>query len=68
MLRRFSELSADYRRLRTTDGAPVAGIGNALNRDSPNSAGVVIDAIRSTKLGPERGIGGPLEAPLRLLP
>ncbi|MFQ5955832.1 MAG: hypothetical protein ACE5JZ_12275, partial [Kiloniellales bacterium] len=29
--------------------------------DSPNSAGVVIDAIRCTKLGLERGIGGPLE-------
>ena len=31
-------------------------------RDSPNSAGVVIDAIRCAKLGLERGIGGPLEA------
>ena len=32
-------------------------------QDSPNSAGVVIDAIRCTKLGLERGAAGPLEAP-----
>ncbi len=31
-------------------------------QDSPNSAGVVIDAIRCAKRGLERGIGGPLEA------
>ena len=31
-------------------------------QDSPNSAGVVIDAIRCAKLGLARGIGGPLEA------
>jgi myo-inositol-1-phosphate synthase len=31
-------------------------------QDSPNSAGVVIDAIRCAKLGLERGIGGPLDA------
>ncbi|MHB1132310.1 MAG: inositol-3-phosphate synthase [Chloroflexota bacterium] len=31
--------------------------------DSPNSAGVVIDAIRCAKLGLDRGIGGSLEAP-----
>lgn len=31
-------------------------------QDSPNSAGVVIDAIRCAKLGLMRGIGGPLEA------
>jgi len=31
--------------------------------DSPNSAGVVIDALRFAKLGRDRGIGGPLEAP-----
>jgi myo-inositol-1-phosphate synthase len=30
--------------------------------DSPNSAGVVIDAIRCAKLGLERGLSGPLEA------
>lgn len=31
--------------------------------DSPNSAGVVIDAIRATKLASDRGIGGPLVGP-----
>ncbi|MSQ28881.1 MAG: inositol-3-phosphate synthase [Dehalococcoidia bacterium] len=31
--------------------------------DSPNSAGVVIDAIRCAKLGLDRGIGGPLYEP-----
>ncbi len=31
-------------------------------QDSPNSAGVVIDAVRCAKLALERGIGGPLEA------
>jgi myo-inositol-1-phosphate synthase len=31
--------------------------------DSPNSAGVVIDAIRCAKLGLDRGIGGPLIGP-----
>ncbi len=31
--------------------------------DSTNSAGVVIDTIRCAKLGLERGLGGPLEAP-----
>lgn len=30
--------------------------------DSPNSAGVVIDAIRCAKLGLDRGLGGPLLA------
>jgi myo-inositol-1-phosphate synthase len=30
--------------------------------DSPNSAGVVIDAVRCAKLALDRGIGGPLEA------
>jgi myo-inositol-1-phosphate synthase len=30
-------------------------------QDSPNSAGVVIDAVRCAKLGLVRGIGGPLE-------
>ncbi len=32
-------------------------------QDSPNSAGVVIDALRCAKLGLERGLAGPLEAP-----
>ena len=31
--------------------------------DSPNSAGVVIDAIRCAKLGLDRGVGGPLLEP-----
>ena len=31
--------------------------------DSPNSAGVVIDAVRCCKLALDRGISGPLEAP-----
>ena len=31
--------------------------------DSPNSAGVVMDAIRCGKVARDRGIGGPLEAP-----
>ena len=31
--------------------------------DSPNSAGVVIDAVRCAKLALDRGIGGPLLGP-----
>ncbi|PJF33794.1 MAG: inositol-3-phosphate synthase, partial [Candidatus Thermofonsia Clade 1 bacterium] len=31
--------------------------------DSPNSAGVVIDAVRCAKLGLDRGLRGTLEAP-----
>jgi myo-inositol-1-phosphate synthase len=31
--------------------------------DSPNSAGVIIDALRCAKLALDRGIGGPLVAP-----
>jgi len=31
--------------------------------DSPNSAGVVIDAVRCAKLGLDRGLSGALEAP-----
>jgi myo-inositol-1-phosphate synthase len=31
--------------------------------DSPNSAGVVIDAVRCAKLALDRGIGGPLIGP-----
>jgi myo-inositol-1-phosphate synthase len=31
--------------------------------DSPNSAGIVIDAVRCIKLALDRGIGGPLIAP-----
>ncbi len=32
-------------------------------QDSPNSAGVVVDAIRCAKLALERGQSGPLQAP-----
>jgi myo-inositol-1-phosphate synthase len=31
--------------------------------DSPNSAGVIIDAVRCAKIGLDRGLGGPLVAP-----
>lgn len=31
--------------------------------DSPNSAGVIIDAVRCAKIGLDRGLSGPLEAP-----
>jgi len=31
--------------------------------DSPNSAGVIIDAVRCAKLALDRGIGGPLVGP-----
>ena len=31
--------------------------------DSPNSAGIVIDALRCAKLGLDRGVGGPLMGP-----
>ena len=31
--------------------------------DSPNSAGVVIDAVRCAKLALDRGLGGALEGP-----
>jgi myo-inositol-1-phosphate synthase len=31
--------------------------------DSPNSAGVIIDAVRCARLAMDRGIGGPLTAP-----
>jgi myo-inositol-1-phosphate synthase len=31
--------------------------------DSPNSAGVIIDAVRCAKLAKDRGIGGPLTGP-----
>jgi myo-inositol-1-phosphate synthase len=34
--------------------------------DSPNSAGVMIDAVRCAKIGLDRGIGGPLIAPSSL--
>jgi myo-inositol-1-phosphate synthase len=31
--------------------------------DSPNSAGVIIDAVRCAKLGLDRGLSGPLIGP-----
>ena len=31
--------------------------------DSPNSAGIVIDAVRCAKLALDRGVGGPLIGP-----
>jgi myo-inositol-1-phosphate synthase len=31
--------------------------------DSPNSAGVVVDAVRCVRLALDRGVGGPLEGP-----
>jgi myo-inositol-1-phosphate synthase len=31
--------------------------------DSPNSAGVIIDAVRLAKLALDRGVGGPLVGP-----
>jgi myo-inositol-1-phosphate synthase len=31
--------------------------------DSPNSAGVIIDALRCAKIAKDKGIGGPLEGP-----
>ena len=35
--------------------------------DSPNSAGVIIDAVRCAKVALDRGIGGPLAGPVGLL-
>ncbi len=35
--------------------------------DSPNSAGIIIDAIRAAKIAKDRGIGGPLLSPAAYL-
>lgn len=43
-------------------GAPIELELRLSVQDSPNSAGVVIDAIRYAALGRQRGQGGPLEA------
>jgi len=43
-------------------GAPVELELRLSVQDSPNSAGVVIDAVRCAKLALERGLAGPLEA------
>jgi myo-inositol-1-phosphate synthase len=44
-------------------GAPIELEMRLSVQDSPNSAGVVIDAIRCAALAASSGIGGPLEAP-----
>ena len=44
-------------------GAPLAVELKLEVWDSPNSAGIVIDAVRCAKLGLDRGLGGPLLAP-----
>jgi myo-inositol-1-phosphate synthase len=44
-------------------GAPIELEMRLSVEDSPNSAGVVIDAVRCVKLALERGEGGPLLAP-----
>jgi myo-inositol-1-phosphate synthase len=43
-------------------GAPIELELRLSVQDSPNSAGVVIDAVRCAKLGLDRGLAGPLEA------
>jgi myo-inositol-1-phosphate synthase len=43
-------------------GAPVSLEYKLEVWDSPNSAGVIIDAVRAAKLALDAGIGGPLEA------
>jgi myo-inositol-1-phosphate synthase len=47
----------------TFGGAPIAVEVKLEVWDSPNSAGVVIDAIRCAKLAKDRGVGGPLIGP-----
>lgn len=44
-------------------GAPIELEMRLSVQDSPNSAGVVIDAVRCARLGMALGMGGPLEAP-----
>lgn len=48
---------------RNFGGAPVSLEYKLEVWDSPNSAGVVIDAIRAAKIGLDRGIAGPLLSP-----
>ncbi|MDR8019718.1 inositol-3-phosphate synthase [Nesterenkonia aerolata] len=45
---------------RTFGDAPVSLEYKLEVWDSPNSAGVIIDAVRAAKIGLDRGIGGPL--------
>ncbi len=42
---------------------PLNGRAQARGHDSPNSAGVIIDAVRCAKIGLDRGMGGPLHGP-----
>src|SRR4051794_4239322 len=44
-------------------GAPLTAEVKLEVWDSPNSAGIVIDAVRCSKLALNHGIGGPLEGP-----
>jgi myo-inositol-1-phosphate synthase len=44
-------------------GAPVSIEAKLEVWDSPNSAGVVVDAIRCTKLALDRGLGGAIKGP-----
>ena len=48
---------------RNFGGAPVSLEYKLEVWDSPNSAGVVIDAVRAAKIGLDRGVGGPLLSP-----
>jgi myo-inositol-1-phosphate synthase len=43
-------------------GAPIHLFAKLDVEDSPNSAGVIIDAIRCCKIAKDRGVGGSLEA------
>jgi len=43
-------------------GAPIELELRLSVQDSPNSAGVVIDAVRCARLALDRGVAGPLEA------
>ena len=44
-------------------GAPIEFTGDLSVQDSPNSAGVVIDALRLCKVANEMGLYGPLDGP-----
>ncbi len=44
-------------------GAPIEFTGDLTVQDSPNSAGVVIDALRLCKVANEMGMYGPLDGP-----
>lgn len=61
----LSDRKIAYIRLEGTafGGAPLSVEVKLEVWDSPNSAGVVIDAVRCAKLAQNRGIGGPLTGP-----